>query len=987
MKSFRFSFAGGIDAVTDLALGDNRHVLYLENLDLRSGKAVPYKAPKVDLNVAVPTGATQVFAYRNRLLFSSGGRRSYAAQFQNNREQIFWTQYGGAPQKMIEGIAVPLGIARPGSPVVSTGGQIAPQNIKVSLVPGGGNIPPNTTLSFRLAYHTGVGVLPASGSILVVTPAGTGNYGVTLEWSNPAPTVPVSEIWLFLGHGAQDEQFLTALGANTATFTMTDLQAGTGDRASNYDQTAAYQYAVTLLRDVNGIQNESGPCAPTPAFESILARQVTFDPWTEGLMDSPNLVTWGTGQPSFKLIDTANIPGSYPNTLNVTAITEDPQTGLILAAFDGPHAFSNGEPIYIVGLPSGNNPFLNPGIVTVADTTALYAIPADQVAIGNLFRTTNDGKIWQCTGTPGIGSLDSSNFTDVTGTDASCLPVKVGTVDASVNGVASFNTVSLWVPEGFEPPGSGLTGVTAYRVPSVGIIAMDFNPRSGAIDFYTDRPHSFGTELVFFSGFQDPSWNTKDGIRVVGDMMNNRRLFVEKMHYPLADAVSDMSGLAISKGLTLLAYQLDSGQSLDYAAMQETQFGTPARGIWATVTDAGATGSSGAHGVGVLDTVACSSGGACPVLGDVLYFNLTTGAGAVKLPSRVVGVLQAGLLLNQRIAGATDTSGPSYTAGIQFIPYNDYLVSRRLYRAGGNTVFGKVVDLPLEVVTYLDAVPDQGLGDVLPTLYTQDGVDIVFEPAPLGLTGLTQHYTMAFAWDPSSNTLRWTPEGQFDAWPPELAMAFDYRILGLRSFNQALCVFCEDAVYRLDGDASTRLERHKTKAAGCRAGGSIQEIHNRIVYLIDQGLAWFNGQESEPLTDLRIPSEFWLGNSRYLTDPQGNPDPGQYLVPAVQNAALERLTGPDLPMVTPRFLMPYQVDPRGYQDLHGGLRSFVLFGKYYLYWGGDVAAYDAQTCVYVDFSAKGAPIGVIGVKFLDAFVDELNQGHLLLVAQTASGGA
>ena len=161
-------------------------------------------------------------------------------------------------------------------------------------------------------------------------------------------------------------------------------------------------------------------------------------------------------------------------------------------------------------------------------------------------------------------------------------------------------------------------------------------------------------------------------------------------------------------------------------------------------------------------------------------------------------------------------------------------------------MFQLVKELAMDELVYLDAIPDAGLGAILPTLFTQDDVDVVVEPAPFGLAGLTQHYGMGFAWDPSSNRLRWTLTNNMDAWPPEFYRDFDHRILGLSSFNQAMCVFCEDGVYRVEGTVATNLMRHKTKAAPCRAGGSIQFLNNSLIYLSDQGLMAFNGQTSEP---------------------------------------------------------------------------------------------------------------------------------------------
>jgi hypothetical protein len=363
----------------------------------------------------------------------------------------------------------------------------------------------------------------------------------------------------------------------------------------------------------------------------------------------------------------------------------------------------------------------------------------------------------------------------------------------------------------------------------------------------------------------------------------------------------------------------------------------------------------------------------------VLYFDMVVNSITIQEAHTVLATPTGAFLLNASISGVTTSLGPTYQPGVggvsstalQFVPFNDYIVYRNIYRAGGTTNFQLCKQLTMDTLTFLDAIPDQGLGVVLPTLFTYNGVDVVYEPAPFGLYGLIQHNSMGFAFDPGSNRVVWTPLNNMDAWVPEFYKDFDYRVLALASYNQALCVFCESGIYRADGSDPTNLVWSPTKAAPCRAGGSVQMLNNRILYLSDQGIMRFNGQESECLTDLQIPGDFWLANSRYL----GSTDPGQYLVPPLQNAAYERLRGADLPGVTPRDLMPYTVARFIQQD---GLRSFIKYGKYYLYWGGDYPEFAAQTMLCIDFGAPGYPITVIGIKPMDAFVDELERVHMIL---------
>jgi hypothetical protein len=239
------------------------------------------------------------------------------------------------------------------------------------------------------------------------------------------------------------------------------------------------------------------------------------------------------------------------------------------------------------------------------------------------------------------------------------------------------------------------------------------------------------------------------------------------------------------------------------------------------------------------------------------------------------------------------------------------------------------------------------------------------------------HNKSGFAFDPASNRVRWSLQGMLDAWPPEYYEDFEDRVLALCSFNAACCVFAEDGVHRGDGPDASLMNWSKTKADPCRAGGSVQKLGNRVIYLSDEGLVAFDGQESTTLTDLVIPGDFWLANSRYLN----GSDPQCYLVPAMQNAAYPRLRGAD--PNAPANLTPYMVTRTTQLD---GIRSFVKYGKYYLYWGGDHPEFSAQTMLCVDFSAPGRPIVSIGVKALDAFVDELETVHMLLQVPTTGGG-
>jgi hypothetical protein len=659
---------------------------------------------------------------------------------------------------------------------------------------------------------------------------------------------PATQILVFIGNVGGDEKYLATIGAKSTSFIYTTVQTASGALASTYDQALSYQYCTTYVRNVNGVQDESGPSAPTPPILAATSRQIDISPWGEGILDSPNTIEWTH---NFRLVDGQYLPGAGVGlALSVLSITEETQSGRVLCAFATESYFCDGDRILITGF--SPDPF-------------------------------------------------------------SGIPVEIE-VEADMEG-----SCYLVVGESFTPPGAG-SGTLAYQVTSVDIDSMQYNAESGVVEINTVTAHTFGSEKVTFAGFADKNWSGQ--IPVIPDPNNAKKLFVEGKALP-----------------------------------SDTVFTT------CTITRS-------------RTAVALSSAyvGVSPILGDVLYFDMTTTT-AVKEAHAVIGAPVGVFIVNAAIVGAGTTSGTVYSSGFSFVPNNDYLTHRRIYRAGGTTNFQLVKELKMDVLSFLDAIPDSGLGVVLPTFYTENDVDVLVQPAPFGLAGLTQHYGMGFAFDPSSNRLRWTIPNFLDAWPPEFYRDFEYRILALASFNQALCVFTDNGVYRIEGTQPTLLQRHITKAAPCRAGGSVQFLNNRIIYLSDQGIMAFDGQESVCLTDIKIPGDFWLGTSRYLD----NSEPGCYLVPFTQNAAYERLLGPDTPAITPRNLMPYMVQHAN----QIGIRSFIKYGKYFLYWGGDYPQYEAQTMLCIDFSAEGAPITIIGIKAVDAFVDETERVHMLLSVGSA----
>ena len=1080
--AFKVSIAGGIDAVTDAAYGDGKHVAYMENLDVRGGNATPIMQPLYNPTLVVPAGSVQVFSYRGRVIFSSS-RRSYAAEFQDSRERIYWAQYGGNPMKMIEGTVVPLGTKSPLIPPgVQTGTYVSPQSI-TAVVTTGGTLSQYSNVTFRLAYQTAFGILPPSG--IIQPTISIANAQVTLTWSNPILDTPATAILLFMGVVGGDEKYLATLGAKQTSFIYNSLQTAFGDLASNYDQQDFYTYCMTYLRNVNGVQDESGPSEPSPSVKALNSRNININPWADGTMNSPNLVTWSM---PFQFVDINSLPGNTTNPvtgvsgspLTVSSIALESGTNKVLCTFTTNHYFCNNEKIFI----SGCVP--DPFTVISVDGQFVVGQTYKIVSVG----TTNFIHLGAASNTVGLsfvatyaGTNAYNGSTNGNGTASQELPVQISVPSPTISNLAPVSqpeSCYLSVPAGFNTytagsftigktytilslgttnwtaigaaaalvgttfvatgvgSGSGtafltLTGsITAYRVPQVYISAMKYNPESGVIDVITATPHSFNDENVLFTGFADTGWENQQ-IPVLADPFNANRFFVQGMAMPsdttfgtqvasrALTAIELTTGGAGASLNLISATALTTGCQYAIASVGTTSFtaiGSTANTVGTTFIYNGVT----ATGTGTVVQV--------PLVGDVVYVYLTTsatssttipaanmavgttytitvvgttnwalcglsssaivgatfvcsqaGTGTGEVSGAVISIQEAytvvatppnAFLVAANIPGAMNaTYAPTYTSGISHIPFNDYITKRRIYRAGGTTSFQLCKEASLDLLEFQDALPDQALGDVLPTLFSYNGVNVVVQPAPYGITGLTIHNSIAFAWDPDSNRVVWTLSNQYDAWVPDFYKSFQYRILALAEQGLSLAIFCEDGVYRCDGGDPTNLVWNKTDAMPCRAGGSVQKINNRLIYLGDEGLLSFDGHNSVTLTDIRIPGQFWVGNSGYL----GSTDPGQYLVPAFQNAAFQRLKAVDIPNTTPRDLIPYMVD---YTNITQGIRSFVKYGKYYLYWGGDYPQYAAQTMICIDFASPGSPLSVIGVKAMDAFVDEVERVHMIL---------
>lgn len=839
-KTQRVFIQNGINAISDLALTDGREVAFVSNMDLRGEKAAPVKGPRLLSEIMFGENyPVQIFRYRGRQILSSK-RRSYVASYMEGRERIYWTEDRGEPRKMIEGIDLPIGVNRPRyAPVVLKGTSVSPIGVTLAEIEGG-SLHKDTGASFRLAYRTVQGVLPASGSVAIKV--GSDGRRVRVRWSNPVMEPRPLETLVFYSPTSGTERLVGAVAYGTSEYLL-DAAISGQEFATVYDQESEFSYVSTFVQIVEGIEHESGPSSPSVRLKSSSGRLVIFNPWGDGFLDSPNRIGIEDYASSYTFVKFAGYVGSgVANAVDISGIVDDADAGYVRMDFASAIApFMDGERLLVAGLTP--DPFAG-------------------------------------------------------------MPVEIVRIDGS------DTSVYLRTGEGIVAPGAGLSGVTAYRVPECVIESFVYNHNSTMVEFNTVEPHTFGLgQKVYFSGFEDLSWNAFE-FPVIPDDTNPKRFYVDGMSVPI-DATA---GQTVRQSYTVMPISV--------------------------------------------------SPDIMPKANTTVYIE----NGTVNAAYRVAGVIPGGVVLGSYIASAADVEpapGDWFTSGLKWIPDDDYIRFRRLYRVGGTGRFRLVKELRLDEAEFMDNLPDDALGGILPSWYQDRGVDVIYEPAPTGLRGLTQHYGMGFAWDPITNRLRWTPRGVIDAWPENFYRDFPSSIQAIVSFDQALIVLCEDRPYRMDGTDPVNLVRTAARtSAGCKAGGSVQIVRNRLVYLSDSGLMLFDGQDAECVTDGRIRPEFWRGLSAYVNSMQ---IPNSFLVPAHYDASFFRLRGHMA--IAPASLTPFQ----DFSSVLPGIKSFTRHGKYYMYWSADTPDHAAQTMLSVDFGRKEMPISVIGLKVVDVFVDELER--------------
>ena len=142
---------------------------------------------------------------------------------------------------------------------------------------------------------------------------------------------------------------------------------------------------------------------------------------------------------------------------------------------------------------------------------------------------------------------------------------------------------------------------------------------------------------------------------------------------------------------------------------------------------------------------------------------------------------------------------------------------KRIYRVGANlTEFTLVAQISNITESYVDGLKDsEVLGDLLES-------DNYYE-APTNLRYLSESYAMLFG--AVGSTLRFTPVGKPNAWPPEYSIEFDSTITGLGPVANGLLVMTKFSTFIVTGTGPLSLAQQPLRGdQGCLDFKSVQQV-------------------------------------------------------------------------------------------------------------------------------------------------------------------
>jgi hypothetical protein len=327
-----------------------------------------------------------------------------------------------------------------------------------------------------------------------------------------------------------------------------------------------------------------------------------------------------------------------------------------------------------------------------------------------------------------------------------------------------------------------------------------------------------------------------------------------------------------------------------------------------------------------------------PIEGDLIYFtpNLPEipGYHRVDMDEDKHGAITTGDFYVRAITEANHTltgSQQCKAAG----PNARFVTEWNLYVARNDTgSFLLQGAYPIDQTDVVDYKPVEALGSTCGSDYFTTGangesINVVFEPPPSDIHGLTLHNNSL--WGIVDRTVRWTPINRPDAWPDAYTRDFASEPWALKSYAGTMLVLCADGVYRMDGTDPSGMQCHKTLSEdGIIAPYSIQATAAGLIFLTREGLVAYRAElnNTVPISKDKMDASVLLSASGV---PEDGPFPF-WAIPSRHGAFWAKLTK-DLPAADPNRLERTMSDDLPLTWPLMNIRSFYHKGKYHLYYG------------------------------------------------------
>ena len=924
--------------VGDKAILPDGFSTILDNVDLRSGSPRPFKAPEYQFSV---TGATtRSWEYRGRW-FHSDNWQDHVGQYIGSIERVYTTEEGKYPTKTINGVTTLLGTMIPQAPLaVAKSSALTPNNFLATVdYSGKGNLSDGIRY-YRIAATTADGIMPPTAYITATIAASalntslhalTGSALVNAVLAAGLPTgsttalgSSVSLSWgkipnatgyiVFEGDGNEQYHLIT-LPPTQTSYIDTGTVTAAGDYASQYNQSQSFTYLYTYLRNVQGVQDEGGVSTLSAPIAGSSGRLLTRDMVNDGYFSQTD-----SSGVALALVATATSATSATTISLSGAITSYNYSTLMTTINKTNHGFFNGEKGYLTGFVDSAWTG-NADIIYIDNNNfaiANQSLPSDAILPTSPILTGGfvNGKTYQIATVGDTNWITVGAATAATGVYFTALNAGNGTTGSAY---LRGNSYTLPTAASIQPVKTIVTN-TYQTVASSALIGRMYVIASAGTTDFTAMGAANSTVGTTFTVTA-----TGSGTGLVTPMVLNGGV--------------DFQTVSAGSLVTGTTYVIATPGSTTW-----TSVGAP-NGLAGTIFNATAT----AAGTGFANVYTTSA--EMVHLADAAGTNTGTYGATYLTPTTFSIPLRT-------------TATATYTE-LKWLQNNNYYYRWNIYR-NEQGIWNLVDSVTLDKLTYEDAKPYAALGGTPNSYYDENGLTVSYSTPPLGLTCIEAHYGMLFGI--IGNQVRWTPILAPDAWPESFSVTLSYKPVALASYAQGLIILCEDAVYRLDGNTATGMSLSKTYTEdGCFAPHSVQKTDKGLLYLSKRGIMIFDGAKAECLTDTRITGDT-------LTNPTSLSVAYPFWwMPTIMTKNYADLAGESSILGTQyAFTLDNTKVIEGYNQY---IKSFYHLGKYYLFYTGP--NYAANTAVVVDLQLPGLPITTLGMKALDAHVDEFHNAYVL----------